>query len=103
MFGGRTGRSSPGKRSSASSNHRRGASGAFCGRCGSPIYSRREATPDVLRIRLGLLNDDPERRALAHFWVGSKAPWFEIADNLPRFAGGPAEHQQELATIFKPI
>src|SRR5690242_14861226 len=42
---------------------------AFCGRCGSPIYSRQPSVPDVYRIRLGILNDDPERRSLAHFWV----------------------------------
>ncbi len=51
---------------------------AFCGRCGSPIYSRRANAPDVLRLRLGILNDDPGRRSLAHFWVGSKAAWFDI-------------------------
>jgi len=55
----------------------------------------------VLRLRLGILNDDPRRRSLAHFWVGSKAAWFDIADDLPQFAGGPAEHEQELATIIK--
>src|SRR5205809_2866492 len=71
---------------------------AFCTRCGSPLYSRRPDAPDVLRIRLGILNDDPQRRLLAHFFVGSKAPWFEITDGLPQFAEGPAEHAQELAT-----
>ncbi len=70
---------------------------AFCSGCGSPVYSRRPDAPDMLRLRLGLLNDDPERRALAHFWVGSKAPWFEITDALPQFAAGPTGHEQELA------
>ena len=74
---------------------------AFCSRCGSPIYSRRPDAPDVYRLRLGLLNDDPGRRSLAHFWVGSKATWFEITDALPQFAAGPAEHEEELAAIFK--
>ena len=75
---------------------------AFCRRCGSPLYSRRGDAPDVLRLRLGILNDDPERRCLAHFHVASKAAWFEIADDLPRFAAGPAEHEQELAALRKP-
>ena len=75
---------------------------AFCGRCGSPIYSRRPAAPDVLRIRLGILDDDPGRRCLAHFHVGSKAPWFDITDDLPRFAGGPADHAEELAAMRTP-
>lgn len=70
---------------------------AFCSRCGSSIYSRRPDAPDVLRIRLGILNDDPERRSLAHFHVASKAPWYEIADGLPQFAQGPADHADEIA------
>ena len=74
---------------------------AFCSRCGSPIYSRREAAPDTFRLRLGLLRDDPERRSLAHFWVGSKAGWFEITDDLPQFEFGPAEHADELAERSK--
>jgi hypothetical protein len=64
---------------------------AFCPRCGSPIYSRRAATPDVVRVRLGLLEDDPERRPLAHGWVGSKAPWFAITDGLPQYDGDIVE------------
>ena len=74
---------------------------AFCSRCGSPVYSRRPETPDVLRLRLGLVDDDPGRRPLAHFWVESKAPWFEITDDLPAFARGPADHAEEVAAVFK--
>jgi hypothetical protein len=74
---------------------------AFCGRCGSPIYSRRTAAPDVFRLRLGLLEADPDRRPLAHFWVASKAPWYAIADDLPQFAEGPAEHAKELESVLK--
>ncbi|RIL06796.1 MAG: hypothetical protein DCC71_05330 [Proteobacteria bacterium] len=61
---------------------------AFCTHCGAPVYSRWDAQPDMLRLRLGLVNEDPRRRALAHFWVGSKAPWFEITDALPQYEGG---------------
>ena len=67
---------------------------AFCSRCGSPVYSRSTADPDNLRIRLGLLDQDPGRRALAHLWVSSKAPWFEIADQLPQFPEGPPPRPQ---------
>jgi hypothetical protein len=58
---------------------------AFCPKCGSPVYSRRASEPDVFRIRLGTLDGDPERRPFAHFWVSSKAPWFEITDDLPQY------------------
>jgi putative acetyltransferase len=62
---------------------------AFCSRCGSPVYSRLEADPETFRIRLGLLDGDPGRVPLAHFWASAKAPWHEIAeDSLPRYPGG---------------
>src|SRR5206468_2711485 len=60
---------------------------AFCARCGSPILARWAAHPDFVRIRLGTLDDDPGTRPLLHVWVGSKAPWFEITDELPRLQG----------------
>jgi MOSC domain-containing protein YiiM len=60
---------------------------AFCSACGSPMYSRRAARADIVRIRLGTLDGDPERRVAAHGHVASKAPWFEITDALPRFPG----------------
>jgi hypothetical protein len=62
---------------------------AFCSRCGSPIYSRREGDPESYRLRLGLLSEDPGRRSVAHFWVGSMAAWFEITDDLPQYHAGP--------------
>jgi len=75
---------------------------AFCGRCSSPIYSRRLADPETRRIRLGLLDQDPERRPLAHFWVGSAARWFQIAGKLPRFDQGPEQHADELEQRIEP-
>ena len=61
---------------------------AFCRRCGSPVYSRRDAEPEIRRIRLGTLDADPGRRPLAHVWVGDKAPWHTIADDLPQYVEG---------------
>ncbi len=63
---------------------------AFCSRCGSPIYSRRENDPDSRNIRLGSLDSDPERRPLAHLWVDSKAPWYSIEDSLLQYKEGLA-------------
>ena len=60
----------------------------FAGCCGSPIYKRQDAAPDVLGFRLGTLDADPSRKAELHFMVGSKAPWVEFHDSLPREAGG---------------
>jgi len=65
---------------------------AFCSRCGSPVYSRRDAAPDAFRIRLGTVDGDPERRSVGHFWVSSKAVWLELADGLPQHPGGSPSH-----------
>ncbi len=61
----------------------------FCGRCGSPIVSRMEAKPDIVIIRAGTLDDNPDIRANMHIWVKAKAPWEHIGDDLPQHAEGP--------------
>jgi len=63
----------------------------FCRTCGSPLWSHRESEPEIVRIRLGLLDSDPERRPLAHVWVSEKAPWYDITDDLPRSQHGVEE------------
>jgi hypothetical protein len=68
----------------------------FCRTCGSPLWSTREDTPDILRLRLGLLDGDPSRRPAAHIWVGDKAPWCEITDDLPRSAADGTELERLL-------
>ena len=61
----------------------------FCSRCGSPIITRRDALPGSVRVRLGTLDTPlsvgPER----HVFVGSKAAWYEIHDELPQHAALP--------------
>jgi len=64
---------------------------AFCRRCGSPVYSRRDDEPELRRIRLGTLDADPERRPLLHVWVSEKAPWYEIGDTLTQHPKGLPE------------
>jgi hypothetical protein len=49
------------------------------------IISRRDAMPDVVRLPLGTL-DTPLAPPTAHYFVASKAEWYEIHDDLPQFA-----------------
>ena len=63
----------------------------FCSRCGSPIYSAAEATPQIRSIRCGTVVGDPGVRPTAHIHVASKSPWFEITDGLPERALGLAD------------
>jgi hypothetical protein len=61
------------------------ASDARCKVCGSLLYSVvREGA--FVHVTLGTLVDDPTIRPSAHIFVGSKAPWFEITDDLPQHA-----------------
>lgn len=62
---------------------------AFCSRCGSPVFSRRDDDPETLRIRLGTVDGDPGVRPAVHGWTSDKAPWERLPDDgLPRFATG---------------
>ena len=61
---------------------------ASCARCGSLLYSLvREGA--YVHVPLGVLIDPPSLTPTAHIFVGSKAPWDEILDDLPRFDAFP--------------
>jgi hypothetical protein len=55
-----------------------------CGTCGSFLFSVvREGA--WVHVSLGSLVDAPSIKPTHHIFVGSKAPWFEITDELPQF------------------
>lgn len=60
----------------------------FCKNCGSPVYSKTEKVPGVLRIRAGTLDGDLNTKPVAHFYMDYKANWFEVNDDLPHYALG---------------
>jgi hypothetical protein len=64
----------------------------FCGRCGSVVPDG-AATEGRVSLPAGSFEGDPGARPLAHIFVGSQAPWYEIHDDLPRFAAYPAGFQ----------
>jgi hypothetical protein len=55
-----------------------------CAACGSLLFSV-VAEGDYVHVALGSLVDAPSLRPTKHIFVGSKAPWFEITDDLPQF------------------
>mgnify|MGYP003543491364 CR=1 FL=1 len=57
----------------------------FCGTCGSPAFARTERDPDAVRIRIGTLSREVQVNIVGHVWVGSKAAWDRIGDELPCF------------------
>jgi hypothetical protein len=56
----------------------------FCSACGSPIYSQGEQTKQIVSVRCGTLDDALPLRPSVHAYVASKAPWFDICDDLPQ-------------------
>jgi hypothetical protein len=54
-----------------------------CGVCGSLLFSVvRDGA--YVHVAMGSLTDLPSIRPTEHIFVGSKAPWFEITDDLPQ-------------------
>jgi hypothetical protein len=58
-----------------------------CGKCFSLLYW----TPrdGYFRVPYGTLIDEPTLKPTGHMFVGSKAPWYEILDDLPQHDGYP--------------
>ena len=60
-----------------------GAFRIFCKVCGSNLGAIEEER--VTLIFLGTVSGDPGVRPAEHIFVGSKAPWHEITDDLPQY------------------
>jgi hypothetical protein len=52
-----------------------------CATCGSLLFSV-VRDGDYVHVAMGSLVDTPSIRPTEHIFVGSKAPWFEITDDL---------------------
>lgn len=65
----------------ASSNKKR----VFCKTCGSPIWSERLDKPDVVRLRVGLINEEISTQVSSHAYVTSKASWHIIGDHAQQY------------------
>ena len=60
-----------------------------CRKCGSLLFSVvRESS--YVHVAMGTLVDEPSIKPSMHIFVGSKASWHEITDDLPRHYALPA-------------
>lgn len=59
-----------------------------CARCGSLLYSV-VRDGQWVHVAMGTLIDVPTIRPSAHIFVGSKAPWYQITDDLPQYQEFP--------------
>ncbi|MSP90113.1 MAG: GFA family protein [Alphaproteobacteria bacterium] len=73
-----------------------GVTRKFWGTCGSPLTYENERIPDEVHVLAGSLADPSGVKPLRHVFAEEQLPWFEIVDNLPRYAtfsrnGSPPE------------
>ena len=58
----------------------------FCSKCGSTLSMHEQVLAERVQIAVGSL-DEPDRvRIDDHVWTEDSISWFEISDELPRFA-----------------
>ena len=56
----------------------------FCRICGSHLFWQSDGQPST-GIVVGSLDDTSGLKMLGHIFVGEKAPYYEITDDLPQF------------------
>jgi len=67
------------------STTKKGKYRVFCSACGSPIISRLDSLPDVVRLRVGTINEPVLQKIQHHQFVAFKAGWYEITDDAPQY------------------
>ncbi len=74
---------------------------AFCGACGSPLFTRNVARPALVGIKAASVDDPSWVRPGVNIWTSSAQPWDCINPEIDTFETGPtAEYLQEL---FAPV
>ena len=66
-----------------------GAGWCFCSECGASLAGTENGR--VTSIALGTVEGDPGIKPAAHIYVGSKAQWYAINDNIPQFDKRPID------------
>jgi hypothetical protein len=60
---------------------------SFCTNCGSPIYYRTDRRPHDIDLYAVTLDDPADVSPQCHVHAEEQLPWFEVHDDLPRYAG----------------
>jgi hypothetical protein len=58
----------------------------FCAKCGSTLSMHEDVLADRVQIAVGSLDEPARVRIDDHVWTEQQIPWFQVADDLPRFA-----------------
>lgn len=62
----------------------------FCGNCGSNILVALDQEPESLYLSMSAIEGDPPHPPGYHIYVGSKAAWYEINDDLAQYETEPS-------------
>ena len=66
-----------------------GTTRQFCQNCGSSMtFATPRSEDDIIEVSLGTLDSDLDLKPDAHIFVGSKANWTTIRDDLPQYEAG---------------
>jgi len=72
--------------------------GARCRKCHSFLFAAvRERK--YMHVSLGMLTDIPGKVPDHHIYVGSKAPWYQIADSLPQYEELPQKEARDAQVL----
>jgi len=61
----------------------------FCSNCGSRLFNRPASNEGITMLLVSTLDAEPAGAPVMHVNVESKAPWYEIRDDLPQYPGLP--------------
>ncbi|MEG9861000.1 MAG: GFA family protein [Parvularculales bacterium] len=62
----------------------------FCVQCGTPLFSKLHAMPDVWGIKAGSLDDASRLTPSATLWTSTAYSWALIHEDIPRFEKDPS-------------
>ena len=62
---------------------------SFCSTCGSPLWSESGASPGVLYVKAGTLDDKSWVAPQAHVWTSRAQPWVDLPEGPATFARSP--------------
>jgi hypothetical protein len=73
----------------------------FCRECGATLFWRRAGEASI-SIAAGTLEEPTGLRTVAHIFVASKGDYYDLADDLPRFAASRPGPREGAATELGP-
>jgi len=61
----------------------------FCGDCGSPLFAKESAAPDIIVITAGSLDDPTRYSPTGDLWTKSAQPWDHMNPDIEKFETQP--------------